>query len=114
MPPPPAWPPQPVAACPYRDPAHPSGFVVNVGRTLPDGSLRLAREILYGSPRWHARYGRRNLAESRNAQVQGLGLKRLPNYGLARNAKDVQLADWLINLHTRGRLVREATGRPGG
>ncbi len=114
MPPPPALPPQPVAACPYRDPAHPSGFVVNVGRTLPDGTLRLARELPYGSPRWRARYGRRNLAESRNAQVEGLGLKRLPNYGLARNAKDVQLADWLLNLHTLGRLVRQATCGPGG
>jgi hypothetical protein len=114
MPLPPGLPAQPVAACPYRDPAHPSGFVVNVGRTLPDGSLRLAREIPYDSPRWRARYGRRNLAESRNAQVEGLGLKRLPNYGLARNAKDVQLADWLINLHTLGRLVRQATCGPGG
>jgi hypothetical protein len=114
MPLPPGLPEQPVAACPYRDPAHPSGFVVNVGRTLPDGSTRLAREIPYGSPRWQARYGRRNLAESRNAQIEGLGLKRLPNAGLARNAKDVQLADWLINLHTLGRLVRQATCGPGG
>ena len=77
-------------------------------------ALRLAREIPYGSPRWQARYGRRNLAESRNAQVEGLGLKRLPNYGLARNAKDVQLADWLLNLRTLGRLVRQATCGPGG
>jgi hypothetical protein len=114
LPLPPDLPEQPVAACPYRDPAHPSGFVVNVGRTLPDGSTRLAREIPYGSPRWQARYARRNLAESRNAQVEGLGLKRLPNYGRARNAKDVQLADWLLNLHTLGRLVRQATCGPGG
>jgi hypothetical protein len=114
QPAPPGLPVQDVAACPYRDPAHPSGFVVNVGRALPDGCLRLAREIPYGSPRWRARYGRRNLAESRKAQVAGLGLKRLPNSGLARNAKDVQLADWLINLHTLGRLVRQATGGPGG
>jgi hypothetical protein len=110
MPPPPQLPPQPVDTCPYRAPAHPSGFVVNVGRTLPDGSLRLAREIPYGSPRWQARYGRRNLAESRNAQIEGLGLKRLPNYGLARNAQELQLADWLLNLRTLGRLVRQATG----
>jgi hypothetical protein len=111
---PPGLPEQPVAVCPYRAPAHPRGFVVNVGRTLPDGSLRLAREIPYGSPRWQARYGRRNLAESRNAQIEGLGLKRLPNYGLARNAKDVQLADWLLNLRTLGRLVRQATDGPSG
>ena len=114
LPPPPRLPPQPVDTCPYRAPTHPSGFVVNVGRTLPDGSLRLAREIPYGSPRWQARYGRRNLAESRNAQIEGLGLKRLPNYGLARNAKELQLADWLLNLRTLGRLVRQATGGPSG
>ena len=114
MPPPPQLPPQPVDTCPYRAPTHPSGFVVNVGRTLPDGSLRLAREIPYGSPRWQARYGRRNLAESRNAQIEGLGLKRLPNYGLARNAKELQLTDWLLNLRTLGRLVRQATGGPSG
>ena len=112
VPPPPRLPEQDVTACPYRNPAHPNGFVVNVGRTLPDGSTRLAREIPYGSARWRARYGRRNLAESRNAQVEALGLKRLPNYGLARNTKDVHLADWLLNLRTLGRLVRQATAAP--
>jgi hypothetical protein len=103
---------QPVAGCPFLDPAQPVGYVVNVGRTLPDGSVRLAREIPYGSPAWQARYSRRNLSESRNGQLERLGLKRLPVYGLARANKEVQLADFLINLRTLGRLVREATIGP--
>jgi hypothetical protein len=101
----------PVTDCPYLDPAHSLGFVVNVGRTLPDGSTRLAREIPYRSATWQARYGRRNLAESRNGQLEGLGLKRLPAYGLARNTKEIPLADCLLNLRTFGRLVRQATPR---
>lgn len=100
---------QPVEGCPYLDPAHPLGAVTNVGKTLADGSLRLAREIPYGSPAWKARYGRRNLSESRNGQLEGLGLKRMPAYGLERITKEVQVADFLINLRTLGRLVREAT-----
>ena len=100
---------QPVEGCPYLDEARPLGCVVNVAKTLPDGSIRLAREIPYGSETWKARYGRRNLSESRNGQVEGLGLKRMRSHGLTRNTKEVQVADFLINLHTLGRLVREAT-----
>jgi hypothetical protein len=100
---------RPVEGCPYLDPARPAGFVVNVGRALPDGSLRLAREVPHGSPAWRARYGRRNLAESRNGQLEGLGLKRMRAHGLARCRKDVQLADFLLDLRTLGRLVRQAT-----
>jgi len=99
----------PVAGCPYLDHEHPLGFIVNVGKTLPDGSLRLAREISYGSEAWKARYGRRNLSESRNSQIEALGLKRLPSAGLTRGAKEVQIADFLINLRTLGRLVRKAS-----
>ena len=103
----------PVEGCPYRDPTT-VGFTVHVGRTLPDGSLRLAREIPLDSDAWHERYGRRNLSESRNALLEGLGLKRLPSYGDQRNTKEVQVADFLINLHTLGRLVRQATTLPSG
>jgi hypothetical protein len=101
----------PVDGCPYLDRAHPLGFIVNVGRTLPDGSTRLAREIPYGSATWKARYGRRNLSESRNSQIEALDLKRLPSSGLARGPKEIQVADFLINLRTLGRLVREASSR---
>jgi len=83
--------------------------VVNVGHTLPDGSVRLAREVPYGSARWKQRYGRRNLSESRNASLEGMGLKRLPAFGPARNRKEIAVADFLVNLHTLGRLVQETT-----
>jgi hypothetical protein len=97
-----------VEDCPYLDGSS-TGFVVNVGLTLPDGSTRLAREIPYGSEEWDKRYGRRNLSESRNGQIEGMGLKRMPSYGRPRNEKEVQVADFIINLRTLGRLVREAT-----
>lgn len=96
-----------IADCPYLKDG--LGFIVNVGKTLPDGSLRLAREIPYGSEEWDKRYGRRNLSESRNGQLEGMGLKRMRSYGLERDTKEVQVADFLMNLRTLGRLVREAT-----
>ena len=99
----------PIDGCPYLDRAHPVGFVVNVGKTLPDGSLRLAREIPYGSETWKARYGRRNLSESRNSQIEALGLKRLRSSGLDHGAREIQVADFVLNLRTLGRLVREAS-----
>lgn len=97
----------PPQGCPYLD--RPLGQVRNVGRAFPNGSVRLAREVPYGSPTWKARYGRRNLSESRNGQLQMVGLKRMRLYGLPRNEKEVQLADFLLNLRTLGRLVRETT-----
>ena len=103
---------QPVLGCPYLEPAGGSGYTVNLGRAFPDGSNRLAREIPYGSPAWQARYGRRNLSESRNGQLEGLGLKRMPSYGNERNTKEVQVGDFVINLRTLGRLVRKASGGP--
>lgn len=100
---------QPVTACPFLDPPGSVGYVVNVGRTLPDGSRRLARDIPVGSATWAARYGRRNLAESRNGQLEHLGLKRLPTHGLPQATKEIQLTDFLLNLHTLGRLIRQAS-----
>jgi hypothetical protein len=35
-----------------------------VGRTHADGTVRLACEILYGSPAWKKRYHRRNSSET--------------------------------------------------
>jgi hypothetical protein len=104
---------QEVVGCPYLD-SQTQGFVVNVGPTRPDGSVRLAREIPYGSDTWKARYGRRNLAESRNGQLESLGLKRMHSHGLPHNTKEVQTADFLLNLHTLGRLVRQASTVPPG
>jgi hypothetical protein len=101
---------EPIVGCPFLEEHRPLGMIVNVGKTLADGSLRLAREIPYGSDEWKARYGRRNLSESRNGQLALLGLKRMVSYSLDHNARDVKLADFLINLRTFGRLVRQATG----
>ncbi len=95
--------------CPYQAPEHKLGQVVNVGRTLPDGSLRLAREVPYRSLTWKKRYGRRNLSESRNGSLEHMGLKRLPTLGLTHGRKEIAVADFLVNLHTLGRLVQEAT-----
>jgi hypothetical protein len=83
--------------------------VVNVGRTLPDGCVRLARELPYGSQTWKQRYARRNLSESRNGSVEHLGLKRMDSFGLIHNRKENAIADFLGNLRTLGRLVQEAT-----
>lgn len=95
--------------CPYVADKHKHGQIVNVGRTLPDGSVRLAREVAYGSQAWQERYGRRNNSECRNGLLQGTGLKRLPSFGLSRAHRDVALGDFLENLRTLGRLVLEAT-----
>ena len=97
----------PLPDCPYQTARY--GQVVNVTRTLPDGSVRLAREVPYDSDLWQQRYGRRNLSESRNGTMQHLDLKRLPSFGLTSNRKENALADFLINWHTLARLVQEAT-----
>jgi hypothetical protein len=104
----------PVEGCPYLDPERPLGQVVNVGRALPDGCVRLAREVPYGSEAWKARYGRRNNSEARNSQIEGMGLKEMPSHGLERNEKETHLADFLINLRTLGRLVQEASALTPG
>lgn len=93
--------------CPYLANKH--GQVVNVARTLPDGSVRLAREVAYASSTWKKRYARRNLSESRNGGQEGMNLKRLPSFGLTHGLREVLLGDFLQNLRTLGRLVGEAT-----
>jgi len=100
----------PPPECPYQAAHHPYGQLINVGRTLPDGSVRLAREVPYGSPTWKQRYGRRNLSESRNGSVEHLGLKRMDSFGLTHGRQENAIADLLNNLRTLGRLVQEATG----
>jgi len=95
--------------CPYLTTEHQHGQIVNVGRTLPDGCLRLAREIPYASATWKKRYGRRNLSESRNSSLEHMHLKRLPSFGLTRARKEVAIADCLVNLATLARLVQQAT-----
>jgi len=98
-----------IVDCPYRDTSRPLGFLVRVGRTLPDGSLRLARDLKVDSPSWSLRQGRLSYAESRNANQQRRGLKRSPWFGLANSAKATYLGDILTNLLNVARFVRQAT-----
>ena len=104
------------AECPFRDPARPLGMVKHVGLafTHPDGSshTRPARFLYpYNSRLWKRHYGRRNTSESRNSQLEALGLKRIPSYGLRGAAAEIAFADLLINLRTLSRLLRQAAGR---
>lgn len=100
---------RPQQECDYLGEEHIHGQVVNVGLTLPDGSMRLAREVPYGTAAWKRRYARRSLSESRNGSVESLGHKRLSSYGQTRGRKDIILDDVLINFQTLGRLVSQAT-----
>jgi hypothetical protein len=97
------------ATCPYRDPAHPLGYLVVVNTTLPDGDVRLARDLKVDSPSWKLRIGRQSYAESRNAQQTRLQLKRSPWYGQANSAKATILGDLLACALNVARFVREAT-----
>jgi hypothetical protein len=100
---------RPVPDCAYLHAQHKHGYTITVGRTHADGTVRLAREIPYGSPAWEKLYHRRNCAESRNGILQGLGLKRLPVHGASQGYSEVLLGDFIANQHTLVRLVREAT-----
>ncbi len=97
--------------CPYRDrDEHPFGRVVNVGKTFADGSLRLVRDVPYGSAAWKEIYRRgRNAAEGRNARLEAWGLKRLPVFGQPRSQATIFLADLWGNLLQLARLIKAAT-----
>lgn len=99
--------------CPYRDPQHPLGFSLRIGRTLPDGNLRLARDFKVDSPSWKLRLGRQSYAESRNANQTRRNLKRSPWYGLDNSAKANYLGDILTNALNLARFVRQATAATG-
>lgn len=96
--------------CPYLEDSRKHGFTTTVGRTHADGSVRLAREVPYGSDRWKQLYHRRNCAESRNSVLERLGLKRLPVHGLAACHVTILQADFIANQLTLIRLMREANG----
>ena len=100
---------RPVPACDYLAPQHKHGYTTTVGRTHADGTVRLAREIPFGSRTWKKLYHRRNCAESRNSVQQRLGLKRLPVYGLSPGHSQVLLGDFVANQRTLVRLFRQAT-----
>lgn len=100
---------RPVPDCDYLKPTCKHGYTTTVGRTQADGSVRLAREIPYGSPAWKKRYHRRNSAESRNSALERLGLKRMPQHGFQPGHVAVLQADLVSNQATLVRLIRQAT-----
>ena len=100
----------PPVECPYRNPQHPLGRIINVAERFADGSLRLVRDLPLGTPEWNRLYRRgRNAVESRNSTFEYWGLKRLSVYGAPRSTAFLFLADLWSNLTTLARLVQEAT-----
>jgi len=97
------------STCPYRHPDHPLGYIVTVGPTLPDGSLRLARDLKVDSPTWKLRLGRLSYAESRNANQTRRDIKRSPWFGQTNSAKAAILGDLLSCALNVARFVREAS-----
>ena len=95
-------------ACAYLEGSGKHGYTTTVGRAHADGSVRLAREVPYGSDRWKELYHRRNCAESRNSVLERLGLKRMPVHGLAACHVAILQADFVANQQTLVRLMREA------
>jgi len=95
--------------CPYLAPQRPLGYLAIVNLALPNGDIRLARDLKVGSPLWELRLGRQSYAESRNACQARRGVKRSPWFGQANSAKASILADTLTSLLNVARFVREAT-----
>lgn len=101
--------PQPPLECPYLSADSQRGFLINVGERFADNSIRLVRDVRFGSPLWKELYHRpRNASEGRNAVLEKWGLKRLPVYGQPRGRATMMLADVWVNLTTLARLIREA------
>jgi hypothetical protein len=100
---------RPLPPCDCLRTKYKHGYTTTIGRTHADGSVRLAREIAYGTPAWKERYGRRNCAESRNSILERLGLKRMPVHGLTSCHVTVLQGDFVANQNTLVRLIREAT-----
>jgi hypothetical protein len=95
--------------CPFQKPQGSLGYLVIVNLALPDGDIRLARDLKVGSPTWELRIGRLSYAESRNAGQARRGVKRSPWFGRANAAKTSILADLLSCALNVARFVREAT-----
>jgi hypothetical protein len=105
--------PAPRQACRYVDvrtgsAQRPLGYSLTTGLSLPDGGIRLARDLQVGSPTWELRMGRQSYAESRNATQQRRGLKRSPWFGLQSTAKAMLISDTLSLAFNLVRLVGEA------
>jgi hypothetical protein len=98
----------PRTACPFADPAHPLGTSVTIGLALPDGSIRLARDMQVSSDTWKLRIGRQSYSESRNASQTRYHLKRSPWFGLVNSSKATLIGDTLFLMFNLARFVLEA------
>ena len=96
------------STCPFASPDHSLGFSLSTTLTLPDGSIRLARDLQVGSDTWQLRIGRQSYAESRNATQTRRHLKRSPAFGLSNTAKAMLLSDTLSLAFNLPRLIFEA------
>ena len=99
----------PRTACPFTDSAHPLGTSLTTGLSLPDGSIRLARDMQVGSDTWKLRIGRQSYSESRNASQARRNLKRSPWFGLTNSAKATLMGDTLSLMLNLARFVLEAS-----
>ena len=99
----------PRSACPFTDSAHPLGMSFTLGLSLPDGSIRLARDMQVGSDTWKLRIGRQSYSESRNAAQAHRNLKRSPWFGLTSTAKATLMGDTLSLMLNLARFVQEAS-----
>ena len=97
--------------CPFAKPDHAPrlGFSLRTALTLPDGSIRLARDMQVGSDTWKLRIGRQSYAESRNATQARRQLKRAPAFGLPNTAKSMLISDTLSLAFNLTRLIFEAS-----
>ena len=95
--------------CPFADQNHPLGFSLSTALTLPDGSIRLARDMQVGSDTWKLRMGRQSYSESRNAIQAHRQLKRSPSFGLNNTTKSMLISDTLSLAFNLTRLIYEAT-----
>ncbi len=104
----------PPPECAWQSPDHPYGQLRNIGLCFADGSTRLVRDVVPGTPAWKACYPKaRNAAEGHNAGVQQHAQKRMPVYGQARGKAFTFLHNVWEGLTTLARLVYEVTQARG-
>jgi hypothetical protein len=99
----------PHQACQFAELQRPLGYNLTTGLSLPDGCIRLARDLQVGSPTWKLRIGRQSYAESRNASQTRRGLKRSPWFGLPNTAKATLIGDTLSLAFNLARLICQAS-----
>lgn len=99
----------PRLACQFAAPERPLGYSLTTGLALPDGCIRLARDMPVGSDAWKLRIGRQSYSESRNATQSRRSLKRSPWFGIHNTAKAMLMSDTLSLAFNFIRLIREAS-----